>query len=127
MLEGIITALDGYKSRRQRAPDRIGRTVVGAAAAIRTGVKIKNMLPGKILKNFDAKRIQVIELLIRDAVAHRLDIALFNPHEKHVENGGNHMEVLAQRQKAQKKEKCQIMDKIGDQMRILQSSRRGTA
>ncbi len=30
------------------------------------------------------------------------------------------MEVLAQRQKAQEKEKGQIMDEIGDQMRILQ-------
>ena len=63
------------------------------------------MFPGKILKNFNTKRIQVIELLICNAVAHGLDIALFNPHEKNVENGGNHMEVLAQRQKTHEKEK----------------------
>ena len=97
MFECIVAALDGNKSRRQRSPDRIGRAAVGTAAAIRTGIEIKNMLPGKILKDFDAKRIQIIELLIGNAVAHGLDIALFKAHEKHVENGGNHMEVLAQR------------------------------
>ena len=85
------------------------------------------MLPGKIFKDLDTKRIQIIELFIGDAIAHGLDIALFKAHEKHVENGGNNMEVLAQRQKAQEKEKGQVMDKIGDQMRILQCRQRGTA
>ena len=119
MLKGIIAPFYGNKARRKRAPDGIGRAAIRAAAAIRTRIEIEHVFPGKIFKDLDAKRVQIIQLLIGNSVTHRLDIALFNPHEKNVENRGNHMEMLAQRQEAQEKEKGQIMDKIADQMRIL--------
>ena len=64
MFKSIIAALDGNKPRRQRSPDGIGRTAIGTAAAVGTGIEIKDMLPGKILKDLDAKRIQIIELFV---------------------------------------------------------------
>jgi hypothetical protein len=59
----------------------------------------------KVLQLFDAEGFQVVQFLIRDAVLHRFDVAPVDAHEEHVEQRGDHVEVFAQGQKAQRKKK----------------------
>ena len=114
MLKGIIPALYGNKSGRKRALDPIGGAAVGASAAVSAGIKIKHMLPGKILKMLDAERFEFIQLFIGDPIPHRFYSASLKTHEKNIKNGDNHMEVLAQGQETQEKEKSDVMHKIGN-------------
>ena len=119
MLETVVTTFDGNKARRQRAFDPVGRAAIRTASAIRTGVKIKHMFPGKIFENLHTEGFQVVQFFIGHPVAHRLDIAPLKTHEKYIKQGSNHMKMLAQGQKAQKEEKGNLMNKIRDRMQPL--------
>ena len=80
------------------------------------------MLPSKILDLLDAERFDVVEVLVLDAMANRLDVAPVQAHEKDIENRCDDMEMLSQGQKTQEKEKTQVVDEIGRQMDLLQLS-----
>ena len=120
IFKGIIPALDRNKPRRQRAFYGIGGTLIRASAAIRTRIKIQDMLPGKILKFFDAKRFELIQLVVFNAPLNRLDRTFFQLHEKYVGNRCDYMKMFSHGQKTQKEKENQIMKKKGSEMEILQ-------
>ena len=63
---------------------RIGRALVRTSAAIGTGIKIKNILPGKILKLFNTKGFQIIQFFITDTISDRSDISSVKTHKKNI-------------------------------------------
>jgi hypothetical protein len=105
VLKHQVTALDGDKPRGKGAAHGVGRAVVGAAATVGARVKIQHVLPGKILQPLDTERFQVVQLVIRDAVHHRLDVAPVDAHEEHIEQRGDHVKVFSQGRKQRKKKK----------------------
>ena len=55
----VIPRLYAYHSGRKLPPDRIGRAIVRAPAAVRTGIEIQHMLPGELLEARDAALGQI--------------------------------------------------------------------
>ena len=91
-----VAALDGNKTGRQGPSDGIGRTLVAAAAAIRTGIKIEHMFPRKILIRLDAKGFQFVKIFILNPPFNRFYRARVQFHKKYIGQGGKYMKMFSQ-------------------------------
>ena len=56
-----------------------GRAAVRATTAFDATVEIQHVLPGEVLERFHPQGFQAVELHVRDAVHHRLDVAGTEP------------------------------------------------
>ena len=118
VLEAVVSRLDGEEPWRQRPAHRVGRTLIGAAAAIGAGVEVEHVLPGEVFERLYAERFHLIQLLVADAPSHRLHGSPVQLREVDVEQRRLDVELNSKRPVAQQKEKGQYIQQVGAAVEI---------
>ena len=113
VLEAVISRLDGDEPWRQRPAHRIGRALVRAPSAVGAGIEIEHVLPGEVFEGLHAEGFHLVQMLVVDALSHRLHRSAVQLCEVNVEERCFHVELNSERPVAQQEVKGQHIDKIG--------------